>query len=172
MSKLIMETNRNQNSVLRQLTALQKMSEKELQDKWRDLYGSEPPQFKSRFLKKRLAYRIQELFYGGISGSVKEKLFEMAASDPMANPCGENEKFQARREIHRKIVSDGKILPGTRFIREWNGRQYETIAREDGFEYNGRMFRSLSAIASEITGVKWNGLVFWGLKNRAAPGNK
>jgi hypothetical protein len=167
-----MQSDRNHNSVLSQLTALQKMSEKELREKWLALYGSEPPQFKSRFLKKRLAYRIQELFYGGISESVKEKLFEMAASDPMATLINENGKFQPYREIHRKIVADGKILPGTRFIREWNGRQYEAIAREEGFEYNGRMFRSLSAIASEITGVKWNGLVFWGLKSRAAPGNK
>ena len=59
-----MQIDKNRNSVLRQLAALQKMSLEELQDKWRDLYGSEPPQFKKAFLEKRLAYRIQELFYG------------------------------------------------------------------------------------------------------------
>jgi len=55
----------NQTSVLRQLAALQKMSEQELKEKWRDLYGTEPPRYKASFLKKRLAYRIQELFFGG-----------------------------------------------------------------------------------------------------------
>ena len=152
-----MSVDRNRTSVLRQLAALQKMKLTELQEKWRDLYGSEPPNFKSTFLKKRLAYRIQELFYGGIEESVKEKIKEIAAGDSMATNL---------KRSGSPITNEGKVLPGTRFIREWNGKTYETIARDKGFEYNGKMYRSLTAIANEITGTKWNGLVWWGLKKR------
>lgn len=151
-----MANDRNKTSVLRQLAALQNMKLPELQDKWRDLYGFEPPHFKSPFLKKRLAYRIQELFYGGIEPAVKEKIKEMAANDSMASEL----------ERPSPIKKNGKILSGTRFIREWNGKTYETIARDNGFEYNGQMYRSLTALATAITGTKWNGHTWWGLKNR------
>lgn len=154
-----MQNDRNQNSVLRQLAALQKMNETELRDKWRDLYGSEPPYFKPTFLKKRLAYRIQELFYGGLSNESQVKLSALKIQDPLANIM--------RREstVEDRFVS-GKIQQGTRLLREWNGRQYEVIAKEKGFEYDGREFRSLTAVAKEITGTKWNGLVFFGLHKR------
>jgi hypothetical protein len=153
-----MLNNRNRNSVLRQLAALQKMSLKGLQEKWRDLYGSEPPQLKSTFLKKRLAYRIQELFYGGISRTSMNTIAEVILDDPRAN---------LKRTKH-KVEKNGKILSGTRFIREWGGERHEVIAREKGFEYKGKMFRSLSAIATEITGTHWNGKLFFGLKKRSA----
>ena len=105
---------RTRNSVLRQLATLQNMTLEQLREKWLDLYGSDPPRYKKQFLVKRLAYRIQELFYGGLSETAKTRL-----------------------------------------------RQ---IAREKGFEYDGRIFRSLSAVAREITGTRWNGKVFFGLK--------
>jgi hypothetical protein len=155
----IMLDDRNRTSVLRQLAALEKMKLAELQEKWRDLYGTEPPHFKSSFLKKRLAYRIQELFYGGISMKAKEQIAEIAESDPLLTVCDENEKA-------RLNARSGKILPGTRFVREWKGEHYEVIARENGFEYDGRPFRSLSAVATEITGTKWNGKLFFGVSKR------
>jgi hypothetical protein len=148
-----MADNRNRTSVLRQLTALKKMTRGELDDKWRDLYGSEPPRFRRAFLERRLAYRIQELFYGGLDESTKRKLTEIAdkSEGKKTKPC---------------IEVDGKILPGTRFSREWKGQVYETIVREDGFEYNGQMYRSLSAIATAITGTRWNGRKWWGLLSK------
>lgn len=163
-----MTGDRNRNSVLRQLATLQKMPLTELKEKWRDLYGTEPPGFKSSFLRKRLAYRIQELFYGGISIEVKTQIDGMAASDPLANGSLENKKVQFQRQKQIKPVHNGKILPGTRFIRDWNGGHYEVIARDKGFEFDGRMFRSLSAIATEITGTKWNGKLFFGVRQRRA----
>ena len=147
-----MSVDRNRTSVLRQLAALQKMKLTELQEKWRDLYGSEPPNFKSTFLKKRLAYRIQELFYGGLEDSVKAKLKEIASNEV--------------KKTKSKVEVNGKILPGTRFVREWKGQVYETIVRDDGFEFNGLMYRSLSAIATAITGTRWNGCKWWGLPSK------
>ena len=152
-----MQNDRNRISVLRQLAALQDMPLTELQEKWRDLYGTEPPNFQPQFMKKRLAYRIQELFYGGLSQEAQDKLAEAAENDSMANLVRRENKV---KDAYRS----GKILPGTRLLREWNGNKYEVVAKEKGFEYDGRDFRSLSAVAFEITGTKWNGPVFFGLR--------
>jgi len=145
-----MNNKSNRTGVLRQLTALQNMDRKALEDKWRDLFGIEPPKFRRVFLQKRLAYRIQELFYGGLSESTKEKLEAIA------------DKAEGKKP-KPKIESNGKILPGTRFVREWNGKLYETTVREDGFEFNGQIYGSLSAVATTITGTQWNGRKWWGL---------
>jgi len=152
-----MNNDKNRNGVLRQLASLQTMSRQEVEDKWRDLYGTEPPRFKLSFIRRRLAYRIQELFYGGIEPAVKEKFQELAAKDLMASQLVRPQPT---------TTPEGKILPGSRFQREWNGKVYEAIALEKGFEYRGKPYRSLTAIATEITGTKWNGQVWWGLKNR------
>ena len=150
-----MNNGKNHPGVLRQLMVLAEMDRQALEDKWRDLYGTEPPRFKLSLLQRRLAFRIQELFYGGVETSVKEKLRKIAEED-----------MAAAKLIRPKVERDGKIIPGTRLIREWNGQTYETIVRDDGFEYNGQMYRSLTAIATAITGTKWNGQIWWGLKDR------
>ncbi|VDA98995.1 Bacteriophage FIG01208078: hypothetical protein [Olavius algarvensis spirochete endosymbiont] len=146
---------RSRNSVLRQLATLQTLTLEQLREKWPDLYGSDPPRYKKQFLIKRLAYRIQELFYGGLSGTAKARLRQIAQDDPVATVEG---------KVSEERKSNENILPGTRFVRVWNDRRYEVTAREKGFEYDGRIFRSLSAVAREITGTRWNGKVFFGLK--------
>jgi hypothetical protein len=156
MSK--MPEDRNRNSVLRQLAALQNMSTEELKEKWRDLYGTEPPEYRSTFFRKRLAYRIQELFYGSLSEKSHKKLLETAKNDPASGITGKG--------LKKKGNSSWQVLPGTRLIREWRGREHEVVATNKGFEYDGRHFRSLSAVAKKITGTKWNGLVFFGLKKK------
>ena len=146
---------RARHSVLRQLATLKTMSLEQLHEKWRDLYGGEPPGYKRQFLIKRLAYRIQALFYGGLSEAAKARLWHVARDDSAA-----------RVESRTSGVPQGQadILPGTRFVRIWKDRRYEVLAHENGFEYDGRMFRSLSAVAREITGTRWNGRLFFGLK--------
>jgi len=146
---------RTRNSVMRQLAALQTMTLEQLREKWLDLYGSDPPRYKKQFLVKRLAYRIQELFYGGLSDTAKTRLQQIAQNDPVATVKG---------KVSEERKSNENILPGTRFVRVWNDHRYEVTARKKGFEYDGRVFRSLSAVAREITGTRWNGKVFFGLK--------
>lgn len=131
------------------------MSKEQLEEKWRDLYGNEPPQYKKQYLAKRLAHRIQEILHGGISRPTREYLQNGAGIDPVAT-------IDSKIPLVRK--NEERILPGTRFIRIWKDRRYEVIAVENGFEYAGRKFRSLSAVAREITGSRWNGKVFFGLK--------
>ena len=143
------------NSVLRQLATLETMPMDQLHERSRDLYGGEPPGYKRKFLIKRLAYRIQELFYGGLSEAAKTRLRQVAQDGPVA---------RVDRRVSGNPPSQVGILPGTRFVRIWKDRRYEVLAHENGFEYDGRMFRSLSAVAREITGTRWNGRLFFGLK--------
>ena len=77
-------TARSRHSVLRQLATLETMTMEQLREKWLDLYGSDPPLYKRQFLIKRLAYRIQELFYGGLSEAAKAHLGQVAREDPVA----------------------------------------------------------------------------------------
>ena len=145
---------RARHSVLRQLATLETMSLEQLHEQWRDLYGGEPPGYKRRFLIKRLAYRLQELFHGGLSAAAKTRLASRRG-DPVARMDGRvTDSTQAKQDI----------LPGTRFVRIWKDRRYEVLAHQSGFEYEGRIFRSLSAVAREITGTRWNGRLFFGLK--------
>jgi hypothetical protein len=146
---------RTRTSVLRQLALLQTLSLEELREQWLDLYGAAPPQYKAAFLRKRLAFRIQELFYGGLADAVKAQLAQVAQRDPVAT-------------VHRRIPEERKaptgILPGTRLVRIWRDQRHEVSVQADGYEYDGRTFRSLSAVAKAITGTQWNGKVFFGLK--------
>ncbi len=146
---------RVRHSVLRQLATLETMPMDQLRERWRDLYGGEPPGYKGQFLIKRLAYRIQELFYGGLSEAAKTRPRQVAQAGPVA---------RVDRRVSGNPPSQVGILPGTRFVRIWKDRRYEVLAHENGFEYDGRMFRSLSAVAREITGTRWNGRLFFGLK--------
>ncbi len=148
-----MSENKNNPTVLSQLAALHRMSIDELKERWSELYDEAPPDIGAKFLIKRLAYRIQEIYYGGLTKTDTDKITKI-------------NKDMERED--KRSGKDDQILSGTRFVREWNGNEYVAVAREDGFEYNGRLFSSLSAVANEITGTRWNGLVFFGLKKRAA----
>ncbi len=138
-------------TVLKQLAALRRMSPEELREKWTSLYHLPPPNQQRAFLVKRLAYRIQEIYYGGLTEKDYRKIDEI------------NKLLNKEKKNPSKA---SEIKAGTRFFREWNGSEYEVVACEKGFEYNGRLFSSLSAVAREITGTRWNGLIFFGLKDR------
>jgi hypothetical protein len=130
------------NSVLRQLAMLKSMGLEQLREKWLDLCGAEAPKYKKQFLIKRLGHRIQELFYGGLSERAKAHLRRVASNDPVAT---------VKRRIPEECKHSESILPGTRLVRVWNDRRYEVVAQPEGFEYDGRIFKSLSAAAREIT---------------------
>src|SRR6266511_593349 len=133
------------NSVLAQIVALPEKSTPELKQLWRDLYDREPPPYNKPFLIKRLAYRIQELAYGGLSARAEAKLKALIDEED-------------RRVKGKQPVRKGdRPIAGTRLIREWQGVEHCATVIDDGFEYQGRRYRSLSAIARAITGTRWNG---------------
>jgi hypothetical protein len=136
------------------LAALKTMPTPDLKRQWRDLFDSEPPPFNRRYLESRLAYRIQELAYGGLKSETIRRLERL----------GEELDGGDRRK--RCIRADrDRPINGTRLLREWQGVEHVVTVTADGFEWQGRPYRSLSAIARAITGTRWNGWVFFGLKN-------
>jgi hypothetical protein len=139
-------------SVLSQLAALKGAPAPVLKAKWRELFETEPPAYNRRFLESRLAYRIQELAYGGLSRETLGRLRAMA------------KQYATRDAAERKARPVHRPIAGTKLIREYQGIEHCVTVRADDFEYLGRPYKSLSSIAREITGTKWNGLVFFGLK--------
>ena len=139
--------------VLAQLAALKAATSPALKAKWRKLFETEPPPYNRRFLESRLAYRIQELAYGGLRKEAVERLRVLG------------KQYDGKPGGRSNGRSDRLPIAGTRLIREWQGIQHTVTVRGDDFEYQGRPYKSLSAIAREITNVRWNGWVFFGLKN-------
>ena len=139
-------------TVLAQLAALKAAPVGDLKQKWRDLFEREPPPYNRRFLENRLAYRIQELAYGGLSQETLERLDALA------------DELEGKKPKRRERLRTAR-LPGTRLIREWRGVEHCVTVRHEDFEYQGRPYKSLSAIARHITGTQWNGLIFFGMKN-------
>lgn len=142
-------------NVLNQLAALKGAPVGELKARWRQLFDREPPPYNRRFLESRLAYRIQELAYGGLKPATIARLEALG------------ETLDGGKVQRRKIRADRKPIAGTRLIREWQGVEHTVVVTRDGYDYQGRPYKSLSAIARAITGTRWNGWVFFGLKNMA-----
>jgi hypothetical protein len=141
-------------SVIARIAALKRMPTVELKQKWRDLFDQPPPPYNRRFLESRLAYRIQELAYGGLKPETIKRLEQIGEQL-------DGGKIDVRRQRGRD-----RPIAGTRLIREWQGVEHTVTVLGDGYEWQGRPYRSLSAIARAITGTQWNGLVFFGLKNQ------
>ena len=135
------------------LAALKSTPTPELKNQWRELFDSEPPPFNRRYLESRLAYRIQELAYGGLKPETVRRLEEL----------GEDLDGGDRRKS--RMRADLMPIVGTRLLREWQGVEHVVTVTADGFDWQGRPYKSLSAIARTITGTRWNGWVFFGLKN-------
>jgi Protein of unknown function (DUF2924) len=140
--------------VLGRLAALRTASAAELRDQWRALFGREPPPFNRPYLVSRLSYRVQELALGGLRPETRARLEALG------------EQLDGGNVVLRRTRADGRPLPGTRLVREYDGVQHVVTVRTDGFEFEGRPYRSLSAVARHITGTRWNGWTFFGLKGR------
>jgi hypothetical protein len=138
-------------TILAQIAALKTKSTAELRQMWRELFDREPALPGRRYLEDRLAYRIQELHFGGLSDRTRRKL------DALVDQLEPN---AARRR------DPGRPIAGTQLRREWKGVEHVVTVREHDFEYNGRPYKSLSAVARAITNTRWNGWAFFGLCNR------
>lgn len=137
--------------IARQIRELKDKSFAELKQLWRDYYQVEPPPYRRGFMAHALAYRIQELTYGGLPNKTEKHLNDLLAEAKGA-------------KVKRRVAPVKMPVAGTRLVREWKGERYEVIIQENGFEFAGRKWNSLTAIAREITGTHWNGPVFFGLR--------
>jgi hypothetical protein len=135
--------------VAQRLEALCDLTSDELRKEWRRLYRTQPPRLSRDLLIRAIAYRIQGLRYGGLSKAMRRKLASLVEA----------------RDTGAEIAKAGaeRIRAGARLIREWNGRTHTVMVEEDGFSYAGQNYRSLSAVARDITGARWSGPRFFGL---------
>jgi Protein of unknown function (DUF2924) len=130
------------------LDPLYTMKPLELRSRWREVYRSIAPDIGPDLLRRGIAHRLQERGQGSLTSAT-------------------------RREIERQIKRLGKdeevsvgtpsLKPGTRLVRSWRGRMHQVLVLEDGFEFDGRRYGSLTQIASDITGAHWSGPRFFGL---------
>ncbi|MFC0339566.1 DUF2924 domain-containing protein [Paracoccus niistensis] len=137
------------------LASLKTATTAELKTQWRELFGAEPPSFNRRHLERRLAYRLQELAFGGLKPETLRRLERLGAA------LEEKGKGRGWGPAQPELMP----ITGTRLLREWQGVEQVVTVTSDGFEWQGRPYRSLSAVARAITGTRWSGPVFFGLKN-------
>jgi hypothetical protein len=147
-------------TVVKQVAALGRMGLDELRGRWRALFGRDAPAaYKPEQLVRRLAWRIQELRYGGLSDGARRRLREIADRGGVAGG--------RRRPVKRKGAG---LAPGTRLVRHWHGVQHIVTATADGgLEYSGKRYRTLTAVANVISGQHCSGPRFFGL---AGPGKE
>jgi hypothetical protein len=144
--------------MLKQITDLEGLDREALRERWRSLFGAEPPAYSRDLLLGRLAYRVQELAFGGLSEATREELRTYLPEDQIDTDTATAARMERRRRKH------GIPVAGTRLVREWGGRRHEVTVLRDGFEYEGKKYRSLSGIANAITDTRWNGPAFFGLR--------
>jgi DUF2924 family protein len=131
------------------IAALNDLTAPQLRDEWRRLYRSQPPRLSRDLLVRTVAFRMQELAYGGLSKATQRKLLALT------------EELQSNGSVACDPVP--QIRLGARLVREWRGRTHTVVVTEGGFEYAGKTYSSLSQIAQAITGAHWSGPRFFGL---------
>src|SRR6266446_10081103 len=142
-----------------ELDRLPTMPIADLRKRYRELFRTEPPKaFGPDLLRRSIAHRIQEKAYGGLSRPT-ERLLDQMMKAYAAKPGG-------------KIVLPHRIKPGSVLVREWKSKSHRVTVLEDGFVYDGDTYSNLSEIAVLITGTKWNGPRFFGLRTKAEESEK
>lgn len=139
-----------------EVAALDDLQITDLRREWRRFCGSEPPARASRDLLMRgVAYRVQERAQGGLGRSTRNRLRALAR--------------QLEAGTGTAFDPGIALKPGAKLVREWHGRTHTVAVLEDGFDYGGTRYSSLSVIARRITGARWSGPRFFGIRKAPAP---
>lgn len=142
-----------------QIKAIAAMDLDQLRIAWAQHFGEAPPGQSKEILRRRLAWALQARVYGGLSAATKRKLKQL------------HERFTRDPTYTPSPILD--LKPGSVLIREWGGLRHQVQVMTDGFAYQGQHYASLSEIARTITGQRWSGPRFFGLKRiNAAKGDK
>jgi hypothetical protein len=140
--------------ILTRLAALKAMSVNELKTEWQAMFDAPAPNNSRTFLESRLAYRIQELTYGGPDKQTR-RLLDLLADE-----------VEGTLTRKAQIADPRNPVVGTKLIREWDGIAHTVTVLKEGFEWGGQRYKSLSAVARAVTGTRWNGYRFFGLRER------
>jgi len=135
------------------LAVLPTLSLGDLRLEWRRLFRAEPPRLSRDMMVRAVAYRLQEIAHGGRSKATQRRLMTLTA------------EFETGGKV--APPPGPKIKPGSRLVREWHGRTHTVCVIDDGFEFQGKTYRSLTRIARDITGAQWSGPRFFGLTKRS-----
>lgn len=142
--------------VSEQLAALPRMSKLELQKLWNNCFRRSPHcQMRRELMIQILAHEIQKQEYGGLSDPARRRIRNLSRA--------------GRNAFTASALRGSFLKPGTRLIREWKNQAHVVTVAERGFEYQGSRYDSLSEIARTITGTRWSGPLFFGLKDKKAP---
>jgi hypothetical protein len=139
----------NASAIERKLDRLRSLGLEELRTEWRRLNHGDPPKISRELLVLALGYRLQEIEHGGLGKATRRKLQTAAKALRKTGRVGPTPSFS--------------LKPGSRLVREWHGRTHTVTVTEDGFEYVGVIYASLTKIAKKITGAHWSGPRFFGL---------
>jgi hypothetical protein len=140
--------------ILARLAALKAKSVNELKTEWQALFDAPAPNNSRTFLEGRLVYRIQELIYGGPDKQTR-RLLDLLADE-----------VEGTLKRKAQIADPRNPVVGTKLIREWDGVAHTVTVLKEGFEWGGKRYKSLSAVARAVTGTRWNGYRFFGLRER------
>jgi hypothetical protein len=154
-----------------QIAALERMTTGELAARYAEIFGEPTRSRNKSYLKKKVAYRIQEIAEGGLSARAKSRIDELAADAPIrhrqrrgAEATSENATSGANPEPKGRdprLPAVDEVL-----VKVHRGTEHQVRMMEEGFEYQGERYTSLSKIAKVITGTNWNGFLFFGLTQR------
>ena len=155
-------------NIEKELAALRRMTVNQLQEKWLEVFGEPTSGRHKQWLIKRIAWRMQANAYGGLSERALQRARELANDADLRLMPPRSKPVDTRKTVRAvpASFSDGSpLLLGMAIERIYKGQIIRVIARENGFEFEGELYRSLSAIAKHITGKHWNGYHFFGLRN-------
>lgn len=155
----------------KEIEALSGMTVKQLRQKHLEVFGEESRSFNKQFLYRRIAWRVQALAEGGLSERAHRRALEIANDADLRvmaprTAFGKDVTLDRNLSVSRKVAGelDPRLPPiGSALERKYKGRPVIVKVLVDGFEFSGRQYRSLSAIATEVTGTKWNGYAFFGM---------
>ena len=160
-----------------QIETLKHMTVRQLRERYQEVFGQESRSNHKQFLFRRIAWRLQAQAEGGLSERARRRALEIADDDELRirPPKGFDFDGAAARCAYQTVAADPdprRPLPGAVLEREYKGRSITVRVYPNDFEFNGKRYRSLSAIAKEVTGTKWNGYLFFHLPAGNGHGNE
>lgn len=154
-------------NVERERACLERMTVRELQRRFAEVFGEQPRGRHKDWLVKKILWRLQAMAEGDLSERARRRAFELANdADLRVTAPRKATTAQDKTVVQRPVAfsTDRRLpMPSTRLTRQYKGRRIEVEVLEQGFAFEGEVFRSLSAIAKKITGTHWNGYHFFGL---------
>lgn len=157
------------NSIVGEIGRLRKMSVAQLRVRWLELYGEESRSRNKDFLFRRLAWRIQEVAFGGLTDAARSRMVQLAPATFIRSqvPPSLTAAGLAASSPGPSPLRDPRLpAPGSIIVREYRGQTLRLNVLDDGFELGGVHYGSLSEAARVVTGQRWNGPLFWGLTKR------